>query len=185
MEKVRKGKKTWTKIVGPAHFKNTDLGESYVYSPQDLVGKKIKVNLSTLENDPRKQNVSIGLKIKEIKGAQVAAETISYEVLPAHVKRMVRTSKDKIDDSFIAICKDKTRVRVKPLVLTRSKTSNAVLTALRKGIKEGFIQKTEKLNFNELLREVISGKMQMGLRNEMKKVYPLSAFEIRKLEVVK
>ena len=42
----KKGKKVWIKIMAPAEFNGIELGESYVYEPESLIGKKLDVNLS-------------------------------------------------------------------------------------------------------------------------------------------
>ena len=99
---VRKGKKGWVKIVGPKYFRSVEIGESYVYSSNDLIGKKLKINLSVLSGDMRKQHVNIGFKVVEASGSQAVADIYSYEIVGAHVRRMVRTLKDKVDDSFFA-----------------------------------------------------------------------------------
>ena len=59
----KKGKKVWVKINAGPEFNNIELGESYVHSPEDLMGKKFKINLSMLTGDMRKQNSNITFKI--------------------------------------------------------------------------------------------------------------------------
>lgn len=181
---TKKGKKTWIKIIAPREFRNIEIGESLVYSPEDLIGKNVKVNLSVLLGDLRRQNASIGLKITEAKGSQVSTKITSFEVLPAHVKRMIRTLKNRVDDSFIIISKDKLKLRVKPIMLTRSKTANSVLTAIRKQTREKITKMAAAHSFSDLIGGIIPGRVQKQLRSELSKVYPISNFEIRKLELV-
>ena len=182
---VRKGKKGWVKIVGPKYFRSVEIGESYVYSSNDLIGKKLKINLSVLSGDMRKQHVNIGFKVVEASGSQAVADIYSYEIVGAHVRRMVRTLKDKVDDSFFAESKDKIKLRIKPVVITRAKVNHSVFTAIRKKIREDFIKNCMENDFNDIVNSVINGEYQGGIRKELNKVYPVSAFEIRKLEVVK
>src|SRR3989344_5529035 len=98
-EKVKKGKKQWVEIVGSSDFKNQYLGESYVSDINQLLGKTVMVNASRLLDDMKKQQATITFKVNEIKGDQALAIVVAYEMLSAHVRRLVRTNKDKIEDS--------------------------------------------------------------------------------------
>ncbi len=69
-----KGKKKWYSIVAPARFDNKPLGDSLVYEPEELIGKRVKVNLMNLTGEIKKQNMSIKFKVTEIKDAMGSAE---------------------------------------------------------------------------------------------------------------
>lgn len=184
VEILKKGKKRWIGIIGPPEFKGLVLGESYVIDPQTLVGKKLSLNLSNLIGDMRKQNIVVGFKIKEIKGAEAHADIVSYEMLQSHVKRLIRSEQDKIDDSFEVESKDKIKLLVKPIIITTNKTKNSVLTKIRmrtrEKIKEAFLQN----EFKPMLKEIMGGYFQKSIKQELRKIYPLSIFEIRKVEIV-
>ncbi|MFH1592216.1 MAG: hypothetical protein ABIB47_02520 [Candidatus Woesearchaeota archaeon] len=180
---TKKSKKTWIRIVAPKEFNSIELGESYVYSPEDLIGKNLKANLSTLLRDIRRQNANLSFKVHEVSGNHVITKIISFEILPAHVKRMVRTMKDRLDDSFIVPSKDKLKIRIKPIILTRSKTSNSVLTLIRKATREKLGKFASEHSFSEIINIVITGQLQKQIKSELKKIHPLSIFEIRKVEL--
>ena len=183
-EKTKKGKKQWVEIVGSSDFKNQYLGESYVSDINQLLGKTVIVNVSRLLEDMKKQQATVTFKVNEIKGDQALAAPVTYEMLSAHTRRLVRTNKDKIEDSFVIESKDKIKLRIKPITLTRNKTKNSVLTKIRMKTREYFINFAAKSDFKTILVEVMRGDVQKSLRNDMKKIYPLSIFEIRKIEVL-
>ena len=183
-EKIKKGKKQWVEIVGSSDFKNQYLGESYVSDINQLLGKTVIVNASRLLDDMKKQQATVTFKVNEIKGDQALAIVVAYEMLSAHVRRLVRTNKDKIEDSFVIESKDKTKLRIKPITLTRNKTNNSVLTKIRMKTREYFINIAAKNDFKTILVEVMRGEVQKSLRNDLKKIYPLSILEIRKIEVL-
>lgn len=182
--KSKKGKKRWVRIVGPVEFKNSVLGEGYVVDPNMLIGKKVKLNLGNLIGDPRKQSVAISFKIKEVKGAEAHAEVVSYEMLQSHVKRLVRTGQDKIDDSFLVESKDKLKLRVKPIMLTRNKANNSILSNIRLKCRERIKDIFLKESFNNIFSDIITGQLQRGLKQELRKVYPISIFDIRRIEIL-
>ena len=183
-DKIRKGKKSWVRIVGPTSFKNNFLGESYVYDGKELIGRKIRINLSRLNGDMRVQNIFIVFKIKESKGPEVYADIVSYEVSQSHIKRIVRTNRDKIDDSFIVESKDKVKLRVKPVIMTVNKAKNSILTALRSNTRENLKGFFSQSDLKSALDDIMLGKLQKAVKQNLKKIYPVSALEIRKLEVL-
>ena len=184
VSKTTKGKKKWISIVGPATLKNNFLGESYVYDPQILIGRKLKLNLSQVLGDMRKQNVNLGFKIKELKGNEAYAEIIYYEIVPAYVKRMVRTGKEKIDDSFVIETKNKIKLKIKPVIITKNKASRLILTKLRMITREKINQFSNKEDIDVIFDKVISGQLQKELDKNLRKIYPLNNFEIRRLEIL-
>ena len=183
-EKSKKGKKRWIKIVGPGEFKNIVLGESYVIDPNILLGKKLKLSLGSLTGALKRQYALIGFKVKEIKGAEAHAEVVSYEMVLAHTKRLVRAGRDKIDDSFVVESKDKVKARIKPIGLTKNKAKNSILTRIRNLGREKIKEMFLKEDFNKALDEIISGRLQRSLKQELGKTYPLGVYDIRKLEVL-
>jgi len=184
-EEIKKKKKAWVKIVGPKDFKNNELGESYVNDPNSLVGKKLKVDLAALIGDMRKQNTFIGFIISEVSGNQAKADFISYNLSIAHIRRMIRAGKDKLEYSFVVNLKDNRKMRVKTLVLTKVKTKNSVLTAIRKGTNDYFTEFGKIGGFYEVIEKMIDGELIKDLRATLKKVYPLSVLEIKSVELLK
>jgi len=181
VKETKKGKKNWIKIIAPGEFKDAELGESFVSSPEDLIGKTLFINLSVLLNDIRKQNINIGFKVIDVKNLQASTKVFSYELMPAHVRRMVRIMKERIDDSFIIESKDKLKIRIKPIILTKSKTKQSILNAIRKKTRDKLIKLASEKTFSDILKLVISVELQKTLKTELNKIYPLSTFEIRKL----
>ena len=184
VEKIKKGKKRWIKIVGPAEFNGVSLGESYVIDPEVLKGKNVKSNLSNLIGDMRRQNVLVGFKIKEIRGNEAIADIVSYEMIQAHVKRLVRVGQDKIDDSFVVETNDKRKLKIKPIITTRGKANNSILTRIRMETREKMKESAIKEDFKKLFGDIISGYLQKSLKQELRKIYPLSTMDIRKVELL-
>ncbi len=184
-EEIKKKKKVWVSIVGPNEFKNNQLGESYVPESKILIGKKLKIDLSSLIGDMRKQSISIGFIVTEVSGNQAKADAISYNLSTAHIRRMVRAGKDKLESSFVADIKNNKKIRVKTLILTKAKTKNSVLTGIRKEISNYFIELGKVSDFNDMLGGMINGELIKDLRANLKKIYPLSVLEIKSIELLK
>lgn len=174
-------KKKWYRILATPEFKNQELGETYCDDASKSIGRKVKIILANLIGDMRKQNIVIIFRIKEVKGDQLNTELCGYEVLGAHIKRLVRKGRNKIDYSFIADMKDKTKIMIKPIILTRRKTKNKVLTEIRKRVQEYVKNYCSKNDFNRLISSMINLRMQLDLKKTLSKVYPIASIEFRKV----
>lgn len=181
-EEIKKKKKKWISIVS-REFNNMTIGESLVTEPSELIGKKIKVNLMSITNDPKKQSVNVVFKIREVKGEQVTAELIGYETNQAHVKRLVRKACAKIDDSFVLDGKDG-KYRVKPIIITRYKIQRGMITEMRRIMREVLGASFKDSEKWPIFLAAISNKMQMELKNSLKRISPIAISEIRVLEKV-
>ncbi len=182
--KTKRKKKRWVHILGDKPFENKDLGESYVADAESLKGRSLTLNLMTLLNNPRKQNINIGFKITEVKEGKGYATVSGYEMIPSSLKRLIRRHKDKVDDSFLARTKDKKIIRVKPLIITQSNTFKSEQTRLRLNAREQIRAYANKHDFEALVQDLIEGKLQKHLKETLSKLYPLRAAEIRVVKLI-
>lgn len=182
--KLRKQKKKWFNVLASPEFKEQLIGETMAFEPENLSGRTVKVNLSLLVREIRRQGKSVTFRVKEVKDANAHTELIKYEIPSMHVKRLVRKERDKIEDSFVIETKDGMKLRVKPLLLTRSHTQNSVKTALRKAAKELLQKDAKEKTYSEFVFSLLSMSLQKSLKSDLKKVYPLSMAEIRVMQKI-
>ena len=90
---------------------------------------------------------------------------------------MMRKGRKKIEDSFVIQTKDNVKARIKPIIMTRSKTQRSVLASIRKEAKEFIEEKVKTQNFVDLINNTISTKFQREIRDKLKKIYPLALCE--------
>ncbi|MFW6449489.1 MAG: hypothetical protein ACOCZ6_00415 [Nanoarchaeota archaeon] len=184
-ETLKWKKKKWVKVLAPKAFNNTSIGESLVMNPENLVGRTVESNLMTLTGDMKKQNINVKFNIDKIQDSQAYTSVRRYVLVPSAVKRMIRRTRDRVDHSFIAKSKDGLHIRLKPILITNTNTSNTVLTLLRKKAESLLKKYLEKTNFEDFFSEVLSHKIQNELKNQLKDIYPLKICELRAIEVLK
>ncbi len=175
----RKQKKIWFNIVAPKEFGHHVIGETSAFESQQLVGRKVKVSLMNLLNDPKKQNIQITFKIIGVRDNNAVTEITSYSLVSGFIKRLVRKGRNKIEDSFITETKDKIKVKIKPIMVTRSKTQRSRLTAIRKMAKEFIIEKAKTQSLSDIIQDIISTRTQRELKGKLKKIYPIAVCEFR------
>lgn len=178
-------KKKLIPIYTDKTFNNTLLGETMVETPQALVGRCISTNLMLLTGDMKKQNVTVKFKVTQAENNRTIAEPLGYYTSFASVKRMVRRGRDRIDISFVGKTLDHKSVRIKPILITKSSTTRAVLTSLRKNclvLVTNFLKETK---YADTFVHVMSNRLQKYLNDSLKRIYPLRTVEIRVLELEK
>ena len=174
-------KKQWYSIVAPKQFEDAVIGETLVYDPEAMIGKTLSHNLMNLTNDTKRQNINIHFKVTELDNNKAKTAIIGYEILPSSVKRFVRRNSEKVDLSFVCDTADNVRLRVKPLVVTRSDVKGSVAAKLRHNIVQHLTRTIKKLKYDELINELIIHKLQSEMRAILNKIYPVKVCEIRRL----
>jgi len=177
-------KKKWVQIVAPKLFNEQVLGESFVGEADELKGRSAKVSLMVLTNDPQKQAISVSFKVVGVENGRAVTEMTGYKLLPAAAKKLMRRRRSKIDDSFVIETKDKKVLRVKPMIVTRTRARGAVMAALRM-LERAYIAKmVSQLDMENFVREVVQKKLQQGLGQALRKLCPVGVCEIRQFEII-
>ena len=180
---VKLKKKQWYNIMAPKEFGNIAIGETLVSDPQSMIGKTLTHSLMNLTNDPKRQNIHIQFKVVEVEGDKAKTSIIGYQIVPSSVKRFVRRNSEKLDLSFTCDTADNVLLRVKPLIITKSSVKGSIAAKLRNGVVQFLVKTIKIMNYEELLNELISHKLQAMMRENLNKVYPLKVCEIRYLGI--
>jgi small subunit ribosomal protein S3Ae len=174
----KKKKKKWYSIHAPSSFGGAELGESYVAAPENIIGKRIRVNLSNVSKT-RNQNVRIKFQVTGVNEEKGITEPVSYEMLANHINRVVRKNKSKIDSSLKLKTKDKAEVTVKAIIITRTKVKGGVLTAVKKEAVNLIEEQVKNSPFSKLLDSIIAYDFQKALKHSLKKITPIQTVEIK------
>ena len=183
VKKSKVVKKKWYKIVAPKVFNNTLVGETYVSSVEQVVGKIMKVNLMELTRDHKKQKQNIKLEVTEVISDVGQTKPVYYEIMPSAVKRMIRRGKSKIDTSIICTSKTNEAIRIKPIIITNYNATKNVQTDLRKAAESTITDYIADSNFDRVFSDVINFRLQRILREKLKKIFPVKICDIRMLKL--
>jgi len=182
---IKKKKKKWFTIVAPQEFRNFELGETWVSEPESALNKILAINLTTLSGDIKRHNILLLFKTISVKDSKVITFLIGYETSPSYVKKAIRASKSRIEESFLCKTKDNIEIIVKPFILLKFKPQGSVLKALRKKLIEEIKSVVVKQTFQDFLDSVITIRLFKDLQKSLNKIYPVSSIlikSIRKIE---
>ena len=176
---AKRKKKAWYGLYAPESLNSAFLGETHVYSSSELIGKTVKMNLSMITGDMKKQNVVTTFRVNEFKDNKGLSELIGYALSLAYIKRLVRRKRNKIDDSFLAKDKDGKLVRIKTVVMTNAKTYDSANSAIRLSLRAKIRKTLKEMSFNEFVNALINIRLQKDWKSSLNKIYPLKFLEVR------
>lgn len=175
-------KKRWFRVLAPEIFEGKVIGEALAATSQDLVGKPMNISLMLITGEPQNQNTHLKLKIIKAHEDNAMTEATGYEISKSTLRKFVRKERDKAEDSFETEIKDGKKIRIKPVMVTKAKVSNSVLTSLRNTSKKAIKEAVEKKDFDTIIKEIVSRKMQKDLEKALRKIYPLAVCEIKSIK---
>jgi len=178
-----KKKKRWYTVVAPKEMNSIVIGDTPASDIELLKGRVVNANMMTLTNDMKKQNMVATFKILSAKELTAETEFLGFSITPAHVRRLTKKAKDKVDDSFKCETKDGKKIVIKPLIMTRKKLQRNILSSLRMTARQLLSQTAKEMTFMDLIDAVLSNEPQKALKQSLKKVYPVSMVEIRSLKI--
>ena len=177
-----KVKKKWFPIVSPKIFNEKVIGETHLYESGSAIGRFVQVNLMNLTNDMKNQSINVKFQIVGSQEGRLTTKITAYNIIPASVKRIVRRKQNRIDDSFTVKTADGVLLRIKPMILTRGKTSIPVVKDIRKKVKEELTKMISTSNYDNVFSNIVYKKTQKAIRDKISKIHPVRASEIRVIQ---
>lgn len=144
----------------------------------EVVGKSITLDLTrTL----RGKSIEAIFKIRK-EGEKLVADVQRLSILPFYIRRMMRKGVDYVEDSFVSEGKD-SKLHVKFFMISRKKIHRGEKKSLRDKAKEELTEYIKSKNGKEVLNDLLGGKIQKTIALKLKKIYPLSFFDVRDITI--
>ncbi len=176
--------KKWFTVYAPKQFNEVQIAEMPANDEKAVVGRNIKVALSSLTNNPAHAYTEVILKVTDVNGEAAHTKIIRVEQLYSYIRSLVRRYRSVASGVFPAVTKDDVSVVAKMLVITKARTAHTKINGIRKETK-GYVESYFKDNeLNTALSGIIEGKMQNDLSKKLAHIAPINRVEVKKLEVV-
>lgn len=177
-------KKSWYPVVSTKSFDSIQLGECYVAEPSMMLDRTLTVNLANLSGDIRQHGLILQFRISEVEDGKGVARVVGYDTSPAQLRRLVRRGVERLDDSVVCETSEGELVKVKPFAVTRTSASKSKLSLIRKLLREELNKEMRSHTFDDIIKMIISNKLQTSLKTAVKKLLPLKSLEVRRLRLV-
>ncbi|WJI09129.1 30S ribosomal protein S3ae [Methanobacterium sp. CWC-01] len=176
--------KQWYKITTPKEFGESEIGTTPARDPNLLLSRKVEATMRELSGDFSKQYVKLRFQISDVAGDTAHTRFMGHQVTTDYVRSMIRRGTSRIDAIMKLETKDGKKLKVHMLAITikRAKSSQQryIRETMEKLVKETAANKT----LNELVEDIIKGKLASSVYHETKKIYPLKRVETIKTRVI-
>ncbi len=179
--RVNTARKVWYRIIAPKLFGQMELGETYLSSPEQALGRPLKINLKDLTGNVKDQNAYVNFKIDAQEGNVLKASVTGYELTATYVKKLVRKNTNRLDDFFVFRSRDGKELVLKSLIVTQIKAQRSVQKQLRQTLKALLDEELKKSTFENFMENLVTRKVQMSAKKALHKIYPLNEVAVRVL----
>jgi small subunit ribosomal protein S3Ae len=176
--------KQWYKVLAPEMFGRAPVGETTSYDPDKVVGRVIETTLGDLTNNFSKQNTKLRFRVDKVAGDSAYTRFVGHEMTTDYIRSLVKRRTSRIDAIVDVTTTDGFQVRVKPSCFTVKRARANQVKSIRELSKQVVLTKAAGLDLNQLIQEVVLGKLSLDIYKEAKTVYPLRRVEVRKTEIV-
>lgn len=183
---VKKAKgKEWFIIIAPKIFEEKEIGKTLASEPENLLNKIISLSAVDITNDLNKYYLKFKFRIVKIDGNKAIAEFDGSECLQDYISRMVLRRIRRIDTIQDLKTKDGIAIRVKVLTTISKKATSSIEKTIRDYVSKLVGKEVESLTLDEFLRRMISNELKTKVLKDVRKIYPVRNFEIRKTEIIR
>jgi len=183
---VKKWKgKDWFSIMAPREMGMKILGQTPTTDPKQLMGRNMEFGVHELTGDRNKYYMKISVKISRIEGKTCLTSFNGFECMREHLLRMVRKRNQKVESLFDVPTKDGWLIRVKPWTILNGKPPASVANKMRLFTKKFFNEFASTNNLNDIIRKIISTELQMRVKKEGSKIYPVRFSEVARIKVLR
>jgi len=172
--------KNWYEVLAPPVFGSVVIGTTPADDPLKLIGRVMEATLYDLTGDITQVHVKLYFQIIDVQGNKAITRFKGHELARDYIRSLIRRKSSKIQGIFDVKTKDNHVLRLTIIALTAYRCKTSQKRAIRKIMRDYVMERVPQLTLDELIQEMIFGKMSREIAERAKKIYP-----IRKVEVYK
>lgn len=177
--------KNWYSVLAPAVFESKEIAEIVASEDKKLINRIVKVSMMEATGAGSQNAIFTTLKfrITDVKGTNANTKLIGYEIMPTYLKTLVRRNRSLIQASVPVKTKEDMTALVKVIAITFSKVSQNTKKNLRNALVDEVKKSTEGMAYDQLMQEIIYGRLTSKLFGRLKAITPMKRVEVRKSEL--
>jgi ribosomal protein S3AE len=142
------------------------------------------LNYTRLDGHPSKYYIKVKLRADKVEEGKIRMKYLGHECQRDYIAQMVRKRTMRIDNRIEAETKDKRKMVIKTMAISLRKSKTSIKSELRKKIGKIIEDRVRKMKFDEVVKSILFDDLQKNTRKEVSKIYPITRFEVRKVEVL-
>ena len=177
-------RKDWYEVQLPRYFGESKLGETPVEDPKKLVGRVMDTTLAQITGDFSQEYLKLFFQITDIEEHTARTVFKGHEYLRDYLRSLVRRRSTKIDGTFRVTTSDGYKIKIILMALSQSRIKTSQEKTIRQIMKGTVEAKAQALTFDQLVHEMVLGKLASDVYNESKKITNLRHVGVRKSELL-
>ncbi len=177
--------KEWYTIMSPKFFGRKIIGKTMVSDSKKLIGRKVIVSAVEVTNNFSKYYMKFILRVSNLDGDKLSTDFNGSECMRDYIARMVIRHIKRIDTVQDLTTKDKVKIRVKGMAVLSRKAKSNTLKRIRKHINYLIEDVVLKSKLEDIVEGILNDKIKSYILREIRTIYPVRNFEIRKTEIIK
>lgn len=177
--------KSWYSIIAPESFDSKEIGQLVSSDEANLLNRVVKIGLGEMTGSFSQSTAYTALyfRIKEIRGKSAHAIFVGHELVPGYVRTLARRRRSVMNQIDDVVTKDNVALRIKSICISGVKVSEGVRADVRKTLSANVKAIARQTDYQNLVQELVFGKLSAKLYNTVKKIGPIKRVEIRKSEL--
>ena len=115
---------------------------------------------------------------------QPTTDFVGHQVTTDYVRSMIRRGTSRIDAIVNVTSKDGVKLKIHVLAITIKRAKSSQQKFIRETMEKMVQNAAKDKNFQELIEDILGGKMASHIYHESKKIYPLKRVETIKTRVI-
>lgn len=177
--------KKWYTITTPEFLNRATVGQTLASDPALLADRIIETTVGEMSGDMSKNNIKMRFRIVGVSGDIAETVFLGHHLTNDYIRSVVKRQTSKIDAVLTVRTADGYIVTIKPTCFTVKRARTSQIKAIRNLMTRIVVRRAVKSDFEDLIQEIVTGKLSSMVYKQTKNIYPLRRVEIRKTEVVK
>lgn len=178
--------KKWYSVKTPQLFETKEICEVVAVDEAKLVNRVVKASLMELGVSGGASQMAmftaLRFRIKEVRGTDAYTTLIGHEIANSFIRTFARRGRSLIHQVVDDKTKDNENLRLKIIAVTGARVSENTKRNLRHVIVDECKKAIAEKNFDEIIQDVIYGRVSSRMFNRLKQITKMKRVEIRKSE---
>lgn len=177
--------KSWYSIIAPEAFDSREIGQLVASDEATLMDRVVKIGLGDMTGSFSQSTAYTALyfRINKVTGKSAHAIFIGHELVPGYVRTLARRRRSVMNQIDDVVTKDGVAMRIKSICISGVKVSEGVRADVRRTLSANVKALAKQTEYQNLVQEIVFGKLSAKLYNSVKKIGPIKRVEIRKSEL--
>jgi small subunit ribosomal protein S3Ae len=177
-------RKDWYDVYLPRYFGESKVGETPAEEPSKVVGRVLETTLAQITGDFSQEYLKIYLQVTGVEDHTAKTVFKGHEYLRDYLRSLVRRRSTKIDGIFRVTTTDGYKLKVIVVALSQARIKTSQERAIRQVMKNVVESKGQTLAFDQIVHEIVLGKLASDVYNEARKITALRHVGVRKSELL-